>query len=28
MYIFEYRDGDVIKGFFSKDPVILVQWIN
>ena len=25
MYIFEYRDGDVIKGFFSKDPVILVQ---
>ena len=25
MYIFEYRDGDVLKGFFSKDPVILVQ---
>ena len=25
MYIFEYRDGDLIKGFFSKDPVILVQ---
>jgi hypothetical protein len=28
MYIFEYKEGDLIKGFFSKDPVILVQWIN
>jgi hypothetical protein len=25
MYIFEYKEGDLIKGFFSKDPVILVQ---
>jgi len=25
MYVFEYREGDLIKGFFSKDPVILVQ---
>ena len=23
MYIFEYRDGDLIKGFFSKDPEII-----
>ena len=25
MYIFEYREGDLIKGFFSKDPVFTVQ---
>jgi hypothetical protein len=23
MYIFEYREGDLIKGFFSKDPEII-----
>jgi hypothetical protein len=23
MYIFEYRDGDLIKGFFSKNPEII-----
>ncbi|MFM7233863.1 MAG: hypothetical protein ACKOZM_04680 [Flavobacteriales bacterium] len=25
MYIFEYRDGDLIKGFFSKDPEFFVS---
>lgn len=25
MYIFEYRDGDLMKGFFSKDPVFEVN---
>jgi hypothetical protein len=25
MYIFEYKEGDLIKGFFSKEPVFLVQ---
>ena len=25
MYIYEYRDGDLMKGFFSLDPVFTVQ---
>ncbi|MFM7103960.1 MAG: hypothetical protein ACKOW8_00450 [Flavobacteriales bacterium] len=25
MYIFEYRDGDVIKGFFTKNPIYTVE---
>ena len=25
MYIYEYRDGDLMKGFFSKDPVFTIQ---
>ena len=25
MYIYEYRDGDLMKGFFSKNPVFTVQ---
>jgi hypothetical protein len=25
MYIFEYRDGDLMKGFFSKDPVFEIN---
>jgi hypothetical protein len=25
MYIFEYRDGDLMKGFFSKDPILEIN---